>query len=119
MPDAYNAEHNAQHVRNVIEEIHDERVRQYRREGWSAGHDDEHGNGQLARAAAAYALQASAATYRDGAPAIAKRQAKAAWPWDPSDFKPKDSRRDLVRAAALIVAEIERLDRERGGDARK
>jgi hypothetical protein len=27
-------------------------------------------------------------------------------------WKPKDRRRDLVRAAALIIAEIERLDRD-------
>jgi hypothetical protein len=34
-----------------------------------------------------------------------------AWPWADKDWKPKDRRRDLIRAAALIVAEIERLDR--------
>ena len=35
------------------------------------------------------------------------------WPhtWDASWWKPKDRRRDLVRAGALIIAEIERLDR--------
>lgn len=41
------------------------------------------------------------------------------WPFPPRSWKPKDRRRDLVRAAALLVAEIERLDREaarEGGD---
>ena len=33
------------------------------------------------------------------------------WPWAASWWKPKNRRRDLVRAAALIVAEIERIDR--------
>jgi hypothetical protein len=33
------------------------------------------------------------------------------WPWDRKWWKPKDRRRDLVRAGALILAEIERLDR--------
>ena len=34
-------------------------------------------------------------------------------PWWSKDWwKPKDKRRDLIRAAALIVAEIERLDRK-------
>ena len=33
------------------------------------------------------------------------------WPWNEAAWKPKDARRDLVRTAALIVAEIERLDR--------
>jgi len=30
--------------------------------------------------------------------------------WAREWWKPKDRRRDLIRAAALIVAEIERLD---------
>ena len=33
------------------------------------------------------------------------------WPWEPRWWKPKNPRRDLVRAAALLIAEIERLDR--------
>lgn len=33
------------------------------------------------------------------------------WPWGSSWWKPKDPRRDLVRAGALILAEIERIDR--------
>jgi hypothetical protein len=33
------------------------------------------------------------------------------WPWLSKWWKPKDRRRDLVRAAALVIAEIERLDR--------
>ncbi|SUU02078.1 Uncharacterised protein [Acinetobacter baumannii] len=34
------------------------------------------------------------------------------WPWDDCYWKPKSPRQDLVRAAALLIAEIERLDRE-------
>jgi hypothetical protein len=34
------------------------------------------------------------------------------WPWSREWWKPRNSRRDLVRAAALIVAEIERVDRK-------
>ena len=34
------------------------------------------------------------------------------WPWGASTFKPSDDRRrDMVKAAALLLAEIERLDR--------
>lgn len=33
------------------------------------------------------------------------------WPWDESWWKPTNRRRDLVKAGALILAEIERLDR--------
>lgn len=32
------------------------------------------------------------------------------WPWDSKWWKPKTDREDLVRAAALIIAEIERID---------
>ncbi|MEB3421767.1 hypothetical protein VK682_24660 [Salipiger manganoxidans] len=45
------------------------------------------------------------------------------WPWDRKWWKPTTPRRDLVKAGALIVAEIERLDRaalraaQEGGDA--
>ena len=33
------------------------------------------------------------------------------WPWDPHWFKTSSRRRDLIKAGALILAEIERLDR--------
>jgi len=39
------------------------------------------------------------------------RIAKELWPWADRWWKPKSVRHDLIRAAALIVAEIERLDR--------
>lgn len=41
------------------------------------------------------------------------------WPWDWAWWKPKNPRRDLVRAAALIIAEIERLDRAAEASAAK
>ena len=47
--------HRSQAIRDVVAE----RERQTRDEGWSAEHDDAHASGQLARAAAAYALFAS------------------------------------------------------------
>jgi hypothetical protein len=37
------------------------------------------------------------------------------WPWPLLQFRPSDDRRrNLIRAAALLVAEIERLDRAEG-----
>lgn len=80
----------------VAAELVAERRRQIEAEGWTPYHDDEHGNGELARAAACYALGKILNGY---------------WPWSPRWWKPKDRRRDLIRAGALIVAEIERLDR--------
>lgn len=90
---------------SVIEEIAAERRRQVEAEGWSTKHDDEHGNGELAAAGAAYAFSASTEGRYLAADPL------GFWPWDKSWWKPKGARRDLIRAAALIVAEIERIDR--------
>jgi hypothetical protein len=78
-----------------------ERRRQMAVEGWTIDHDDRHALGELARAAVCYADPLN--TERERAP--------GKWPWGAEWWKPKSRRRDLVRAAALIIAEIERLDR--------
>jgi hypothetical protein len=97
---------------SVLEEIATERRRQIDVEGWTPHHDDEHGNGQLARAAAAYALNTAAMTYRNsGSQQAIKEEAMAQWPWAAEWWKPTTPRWDLIKAAALLVAEIERLDR--------
>lgn len=83
-----------------------ERRRQIEAEGWTPEHDDQHGNGEMARAAATYAL------YEMGVPgATILENGVRLWPWNWSWLKPKGNRRNLVRAAALLLAEIERLDR--------
>jgi hypothetical protein len=93
---------------NAIEEIYSERRRQVDSEGWTPDHDDAHDNGELALAASAYAIRAG----RAGRPAyLYDDNPPSWWPWDKRWWKPKDARRDLIRAGALIVAEIERLDR--------
>lgn len=92
----------------VIMEIARERERQMAGEGWSAEHDDKHSRGEMARGAACYALNAT-----DWADQFLEHNIlMRVWPWSVDWWKPKDRRRDLVRAAALIVAEIERLDRQ-------
>ena len=106
-------------TQKVIDEIAAERARQMTQEGWedehgnpegwSRKHDDrEHFQGHLARAAAAYAVNAT--ELRDIV-ILRTRLPKWLWPWEEQWWNPKNPRRDLVRAAALIVAEIERLDR--------
>ncbi len=77
------------------------RQRQITAEGWTPEHDDAHGSREMAVAAACYAL---GATFVSGSHIDI-------WPWDSSWWKPRDDRRNLVRAGALILAEIERLDR--------
>ncbi|MBB5663211.1 hypothetical protein GGE68_001387 [Rhizobium leguminosarum] len=71
-----------------------ERRRQIEAEGWSATHDDQYRQNELVRAAMCYLL---------GNP--------GSWPWAYDWWKPGDPRRNLIKAAALIIAEIERLDR--------
>ena len=90
----------------VLAEIAAESLRQVEQEGWSPEHDDEHWSGGLPAAAACYGL----AGRSNGETANFIKQI---WPWDWNWWKPTDRRRNLVKAAALIVAEIERLDRAR------
>lgn len=92
-----------------IESIAAERQRQIEAEGWTAEHDDKHTEGELAHAAAEYAWHAGVseggrAEFPPGAPS-------ELWPWASKWWKPKSRREDLVRAGALIAAEIDRLDR--------
>lgn len=92
-----------------------ERWRQVSSEGWTPEHDDEHDRGEMALAAAAYAGNAGTAMLdetRDIVSAHMYAKSRDLWPWDRQLWKPKSVRRDLVRAAALIIAEIERLDRK-------
>lgn len=81
-----------------------ERQRQISVEGWKPEHDDEHGNGELASAAGCYIQGHSY-------PPKEKAGKPAAWPWTAEWWKPKDQRSNLVRAGALLLAEIERIDR--------
>ena len=88
-----------------------ERRRQVDEEGFDPAHDDEHDNGELADAAACYAL----GVYSDHPSAGVPGDIPPYWPWDETWWAPKDRRRNLVRAAALLMAEIERLDRKSSG----
>lgn len=82
-----------------------ERRRQIADEGWTPTHDDGHTTGQLARAAACYALQHTRVSGR-----------AIRWPWHREWWKPSaDPIRNLVKAGALIAAEIERLHRQAEG----
>jgi hypothetical protein len=97
---------------SAIEDIAAERRRQIEVEWWTPAHDDGHDDSALAKAAACYALSGT------GVLAIGRLSKKPdLWPWDWKWWKPSDRRRDLVKAGALIVAEIERLDRAAASEA--
>ncbi len=85
-----------------------ERFRQIEGEGWSTTHDDAHHAGELARAGGCYADRA-------GLPGQSLSDVPSSWPWSRDWWKPAGFRRDLVKAAALIVAEGDKFDRNRKG----
>jgi hypothetical protein len=92
-----------------------ERRRQQSVEGWTPEHDDEHEGGALASAAACYAHHAQWLLRErkrgDQPPGITDPVVYELWPFDEEWWKPKDARRDLERAGAMILAEMERIDR--------
>jgi hypothetical protein len=98
---------------SALADVITERRRQIEVEDWTPGHDDEHKNGELARAACCYAYEATRTDYQRE---LDNQVTPPLWPWDNEWWKPKDRRRDLVRAAALLLAEIERLDRASQAD---
>lgn len=100
---------------SAIDEVAAERQRQISK-GWTLEHDDEHEDGSLADAAACYAATTRAFRAEEVTGVGYKPYTSYSdlWPksWADHWFRPnKSRRRRLIIAAALIVAEIERLDR--------
>lgn len=105
-----------------VEMIAAERQRQVTRRSWTPEHDDTHGDGSLAFAAACYAVPGRLYVERRVA---AGPMFVDPWPWADSydkrkaggnvpDAIPTDGEERvamLVRAGALIAAEIDRLQR--------
>lgn len=88
-----------------------ERARQVSEERWTADHDDVHDAGELIDAAIAYAesagMQIRGNCGWDSEPGC--------WPWLTEWWKPTaDPIRNLIKAGALIAAEIDRLQRKEG-----
>lgn len=117
--------HHAEQLRRVIDygrgdedrtqaerDVLAERARQVDEEGWTPEHDDQHESGEMAAAGAAYAFNA----YLGASPRYFHASPTGFWPWDMKWWRPSTPRRDLEKACALLIAEIERLDR---AEARK
>ena len=94
---------------NLIEA---ERNRQQYVEGWTEEHDDKHVNNELALAAICYA-DPNAYYHQENRTVRYDIPNMNFWPkqWDIHWFKPTNRIRDLVKAGALIAAEIDRLQR--------
>ncbi len=99
------------HQNSAIGDVAFERQRQIESEGWDAEHDDLHDAGELVRAAICYAAPFSFMKISKAGGLVPEH-----WPWDASWWKPKDERTNLIKAAALLIAEIERLDRRQSND---
>lgn len=112
-------------MKTGIELIAEERARQVSAEGWTPEHDDAHDMGELADAAQCYATQpqcrrlmrehiaveTARGLAEPDAPRMVEVLVPAGWPWDARWWKPGDRKRELVKAGALIAAEIDRLQR--------
>lgn len=85
-----------------------ERTRQIEKEGWTSSHDGNHEDDELAKAAACYAIPDRLREVNDGP---LNKGVPLDWPWDEEWWKPtpKNRVRELVKAGALIAAEIDRL----------
>lgn len=93
-----------------------ERERQVTTEGWTPEHDDSHPPGGLALAGIFYAIEhVGPENPRNTPRTLIVDAVTAPWPWDAEWWKPKNPERDLVRAAALVAAEADRLVRTRRG----
>ncbi|ECQ8981391.1 hypothetical protein ACDT65_001839 [Salmonella enterica subsp. enterica] len=105
----------------AVKDVIAERQRQQSVEGWTPEHDDEHGDGELALAASCYTENfALFSTWQDGESVDwSDAPQPANWPWSLEWWKPSSPRRDLVKAGALILAEIERGDRAFATDAKE
>ncbi len=91
---------------NSVKLIWDERLRQINQEGYDSFHDDGEAEGQLSKSAMVYAC-----------PEHQREQVMNFWSWDMQYLKPSsedtiDGRiKNLIKAGALICAEIDRLER--------
>jgi len=100
----------------------DERARQVVDEGYDTEHDQQHASEELAAAAGTYALpnhlrpRAWRGPNRPGGPGFP--EFPDTWPWAKEFWKPTpdDRVRELVKAGALILAELDRLILEQEGE---
>lgn len=102
-------EYHCTECRRASSDVLAERRRQITAEGFTPEHDDALDNAELSTAAACYALAASD-------PDPDPLDVPGMWPFGVDWYTPSaDRRRNLVKAGALILAEIDRLDRAEKG----
>lgn len=93
---------------DFLKKVRKERLRQVTEEGWNSEHDDMvNSEGQLACAASCYAAPA------DCREVYPQNYKPVNWPWELKWWKPtpEDRKRELIKAAALLCAEYDRIVR--------
>lgn len=111
----------------AIEDVVAELRRQVEREHLTQAHANSYASGEFAAAGASYASHAALVLQGklqggddDSPPAIwpfAADGPPVIWPLGSADWKPESNRSDLLRAAALLVAEIARMDQVAGTES--
>lgn len=101
-------------MKKGIELIAEERARQINVEGWTPEHDDEHTDSELGFAACYYAIPCLIRV--DGVTVTPLDLYPDTWSADWAK-RGSDRVRNLVKAGALIAAEIDRLQRRAGEEA--
>lgn len=97
-------------MKTGIEFIAEERLRQIEVEGWTAEHDKQHKNGELALVAAYYAMDEQQ-RFNELSTNDSPSDPPTSFPWDKKWWKPtpEDRIHELQKAGALIAAEIDRI----------
>lgn len=91
-----------------------ERIEQVERHGYTRSHDADHQEGEIGLGALAYLCAGLAVELGDGFDEAAARQAACldsaanVWPWPRELFRPHDYETCLVKAGAMILAELDR-----------
>ena len=85
----------------AVKDVLAERQKQIALNGYSAEHDAQYVNAELSLAAISYA---------DPSVTSSSAPVPKLWPWQIDFWRPGSRRENLVRAAALIIAEIDRED---------
>jgi len=96
---------------DALRDVTAERRRQIEAEGYDQSHDDEHVNDEIAALACFYAMPPGAREWDTSSTGYGLRLGDAILPHGWGSIEDGDRRRELVKAGALILAEIERLDR--------
>lgn len=107
-----------------IDKIWKERLRQIHTEGYDSDHDSQHTLGEIAEGARCYLTAALEQIYQETNhnafldSQTLKDEFCKDWPWEFDTFKPsEDYQRNLVKAGAMIAAELDRNMREPSGKA--